>query len=133
MKFLKYSLCAAVFALLVVSCVKDINTDVDYQQKYVGAWQCNETTGRNAPQFYTVKITAGADLSTIYIENLYNNPDIKVSASIAALSLSIPNQTSAGTTISGTGQATSDFDQISLDFIANDGTGNDTVSAKLIK
>lgn len=102
------------------------------QDRYLGVWNVTENTGNNAPQFYTVEILAGADVNTILIEDLYNDADVQVEADIQGTQITIPMQSTVGYTFSGDGSANADFDQISLSFTVNDGTGDDNVEAILV-
>lgn len=120
--------------LVVVSCAEenDPNDPGSIQDQYLGVWNVTENTGNNSPQFYTVEILAGADENSIVIEDLYNDADVQVSANIQGTQISIPLQNTAGYTFSGNGSANADFDQISLSFTVNDGSGDDNVEAILV-
>lgn len=123
---------ALLLGTVLTSCEEDDDiNDVNLRDDYLGTWNANETTGWNAPQFYSVEINRGAASDEILIEGLYNNPDIEVAATVSGFDLSIPSQTSDSIQFSGSGQANADFDQITINFTANDGTGNDEVKAVL--
>ncbi len=123
----------ALVALLVVSgCTADNDGDqpVNYQDRYIGEWDCEEVTGINAPQFYTVLIEEGSTEEEIIIKNLYSS-DSRLQASISGLSLSIPTQVSQNITFDGSGSANADFGHIELNFSADDGGTTDQVRAIL--
>lgn len=121
-------------AIFMSSCEDDNppGGNTNYIDSFIGTWSVSETTGNNAPQFYNVLITRGSSDAQIRIEGLYNEPGVNVFASINGFSITIPQQSIGGIDFaSGTGQANANFDQITLDFVANDGTGDDQVSAIL--
>lgn len=120
-------------ALLFTACAEEDNPDDPgaIRDNYLGVWQVTENTGINAPQFYRVEIVAGSSDSEIIIEDLYNVSGTEVRALIDGTELTIPNQSTASITFQGSGSANADFDQISLSFTANDGTGPDNVEAIL--
>lgn len=132
LKFTTYTL----LAIITIACVKDDvtgSTDIDYQQQYLGNWDCNEKTGVNHPQFYNVVITKGATDNEIIITDLYT-AGTSVIAIINGPTFTIAEQTTEGITIIGTGSANVDFQQISLQFTAdNKGSGIDNVEALLIR
>lgn len=124
------------FLLLAMpACEQDTNPDInlDTRSEFLGRWEVLENTGINAPQVYNVQISEGTNPDEIVINGIYNISNVKVSAVVSEFSLSIPLQESEGITFSGTGEATVDFDQITLNFTANDGSGDDTVEAILSK
>ena len=130
-KLLKLGLAATLLSIMVVSCAEDDDDDINFIAEYTGTWDCNEKTGINAPQIYKVNIQRGSSDQEIIINQLYNLSNTAVRASINGFSLNIPQQTSGGVSFSGSGNADADFQQISLNFTANDGSGNDQVSATL--
>lgn len=114
------------------SCEKEpVDDGKNYQQEFIGTWNVLEKTGLNAPQSYTVEITAGATENKITIKGLYNHPDVILNAELFGLTLDIPSQTSDSISFVGSGKANVSFDQITIDFVANDGTGEDQVKAIL--
>lgn len=130
-KFLKSGVLLVFATLLVIGCEKDPDESQNYQHDFVGRWTVVEKDGLNSPQNYTVEIVAGNDLNEIIINGFYNAPNTAVKANLYGLSLEIPTQTTDSITFSGSGQATVDFDQITISFTANDGTGEDNVKAIL--
>lgn len=124
-----------VLCLISLSCERDTTlSTVDYQSEYIGVWDCNERTGMNAPQFYEITITAGPSDNSIIINNLYHNGTAVNAIISSGFTLDIPDQSSNNISFIGTGSANADFQQITLNFTANDGaSGNDDVEAILIK
>lgn len=112
---------------LVISCGKDITEPQDYRLEYLGSWNANDKEGWNAPAFYTISISAGEDADEIRIKGLYNNPDVNLRAYVNEYSLLIPAQESAGINFKGSGRANVAFDQLTLEFTADDGGGVDEV------
>ncbi len=128
---LRISLIVALFSLIVVSCEDEPLPEDNFQDQFVGKWSVLEKTGINAPQSYVVEIVRGGSQNEIFIKGLYNNPFIQVKAELFGLELEIPFQTSDSISFVGSGQANIDFNQITIDFTANDGSGDDKVKAIL--
>jgi hypothetical protein len=123
--------CLCALSIFIVSCAPDdLEPPASYQERYVGIWDCEETTGINAPQFYTLNISAGSGEDELVINNLYGEPTT-LTAYISGLNISIPTQTSMGITFNGSGKANASFDQIVLNFSADDGAATDQVRAIL--
>lgn len=127
----RISLVVALFSTIIISCEEDPLPGENYQDQFVGNWNVLEKTGINAPQNYVVEIVRGGTQDEIFIKGLYNNPSIQVKAELFGLELDIPFQTSEGISFIGSGQANIGFDQITIDFKANDGSGDDQVRAVL--
>lgn len=118
--------------LVVVACEEDqSDPTIDFIAEYTGTWDVIENTGINAPQVYEVQITRGSGDNEIVINGLYNISNTAVTASINEFSLTIPNQQSESIHFEGSGEANADFDQITLNFTADDGSGDDEVEAVL--
>ena len=118
--------------LVVVACEEDqSDPTIDFMAEYTGTWDVIENTGINAPQVYEVQITRGSGDNEIVINGLYNISNTAVTASISEFSLTIPNQQSESIHFAGSGEANADFDQITLNFTADDGSGDDEVEAVL--
>lgn len=137
MKSLRIKFWVPVILLLLsvtYSCAPDNGTEdpTANRAKYLGVWQVAENTGINHPQFYSVNISAGNQDDEIVIAGLYNETGTNVVALVSVNSLSIPNQSSAGISFQGSGQANASFSQISLSFTANDGSGPDNIEAVLV-
>ncbi len=124
---------AVIFMIIFIvsSCEKDPPMDENYQSQFIGTWDVIQKEGLNSPQNYPVEIRAGANQNEIIIEGLYNSPAVSIMADIYGLSLEIPTQKSDSITFSGSGQANLSFDQITINFVANDGSFDDHVKAIL--
>lgn len=118
---------------LLMACQEDTFKDVgtETRDEFLGTWDVLETAGINHPQNYTVEIIAGAGEDDIVIRGLYNISGIAVEASVYGANINMQQQTHNGFTISGSGQANSDFDQLNLSFTVNDGGTTDNVEAVL--
>lgn len=130
MKRLLYSLgFISAAAILVVGCSEDTNPDeYSLREEYLGEWSANDREGWNAPAFYDISITAGDAADQILIHGLYNQPDVVLEAYISDYEVEIPAQMTAdGISFAGSGKANVDFDQITFDYTANDGSGSDEV------
>ncbi len=124
----------AILLGLAVGCAPDDTAEdpLANRTKYLGVWQVTENTGINHPQFYSVNISAGTQDDEVVIAGLYNETGTNVVALISGNSMTIPNQSSAGISFQGSGQANASFSQISLSFTANDGSGPDNIEAVLV-
>lgn len=129
--FVRFIFVLAGIGILVNSCTPDDDDAIILRDDYLGTWDVNETAGNFAPQFYSVEITEGPGDDEIIVEGLYNIPGTQVRVNVSGPSLIIPQQQSAGISFSGSGISTADLTRIDLNFIANDGTGNDQVTAIL--
>ena len=128
MKRLIYPIILVCIGLLViVGCEEDIDPTINLRDEYIGAWSANDKEGWNAPAFYEISIVAGSDPDMILIRGLYNLPDVELEAYINEYEVEIPTQMSDSITFAGTGKANVDFDQITFDYTANDGSGSDEV------
>lgn len=135
-KIVRFGFVIMILTALTVGCAKDepTLTTTDYRKEYLGVWDCNEIAGVNHPQFYSVQIDEDSTSNGIIIRNLYQQgTSVKAVISSADFTfISIPNQSSGGILFSGSGKANVSFDQITLDFMANDqGSGADNVEAIL--
>tara|TARA_R110002096_G_scaffold81187_1_gene189509 strand:- start:167 stop:571 length:405 start_codon:yes stop_codon:yes gene_type:complete len=127
----RISLIVVLLSVIMISCEEDSLPGENYQDQFVGNWNVLEKTGINSPQNYVVEIVRGATQNEIFIKGLYNNPSIMVKAELFGLELDIPFQTSDGISFIGSGQANIGFDQVTINFRANDGSGEDQVNAIL--
>lgn len=127
-RLLRFTGIVSLFAILVVGCAEDTSPD-DYsiREEYLGEWSANDREGWNAPAFYDIMITAGDDADQIYITGLYNHPSVVLEAYINDYEVEIPSQISDSISFAGSGKANVDFDQITFDYTANDGSGSDEV------
>lgn len=125
----------AFLLLAIPACEEDSdpNANLDTRNEFLGRWEVIENTGINAPQVYSIQISEGATADEIILNGLYNISAVRVTALVSEFSISIPNQETEGITFRGSGEATVDFDQITLNFTANDGSGDDGVEAVLTK
>lgn len=126
-KALRISWIFAIAALLMWGCAEDEEPDFEVRQQYLGQWAANDREGWNAPAFYDITITAGEADDEIIINGLYNIPEVSLRAYIDGTEVTIPSQTSAEIEFGGSGQANVDFDQVTFDYTANDGSGSDEV------
>ena len=117
--------------LLFTACAPESDEELILRDDYLGVWSVNETTGNNAPQFYNVNITAGSGENDIIINGLYNVSSTEVSATVDQFALIIPQQQSSSISFVGDGFANTEITRITLEFTANDGTGDDEVTAVL--
>lgn len=128
MKRLIYPVILVCMALLViVGCEEDINPDVNLRDEYLGGWSANDKEGWNAPAFYDIFIVSGSDPDMILIKGLYNHPNVELEAYVTDYEVEIPTQMSDSITFAGSGKANVDFDQITFEYTANDGSGSDEV------
>lgn len=128
MKRLIYPVILVCMALLViVGCEEDINPDVNLRDEYLGGWSANDKEGWNAPAFYDISIVSGSDPDMILIKGLYNHPNVELEAYVTDYEVEIPTQMSDSITFAGSGKANVDFDQITFEYTANDGSGSDEV------
>lgn len=128
MKRLIYPVILVGMALLViVGCEEDINPDVSLRDEYLGGWSANDKEGWNAPAFYDIFIVSGSDPDMILIKGLYNHPNVELEAYVTDYEVEIPTQMSDSITFAGSGKANVDFDQITFEYTANDGSGSDEV------
>ena len=123
----------AISLVLLNSCEPDNNSEIIFRDDYLGIWDANETEGNLAPQFYVVTIAAGPGQDELYISGLYNTPGTEVLVTVNGPTFVIPSQSTSGITFSGSGLSDNQLTSISLNFIANDGTGNDQVRAVLTR
>lgn len=122
----------AVF-LFLAGCVEDTLNEDDRTQ-WLGAWTVTESTGINAPQSYTITIYSGTTLDVVEMSGLYNQgSSFYLTANVYGGTMTIPSQTVDGITISGSGSISASGTTGSLEFVANDGTGNDEVIASMKK
>lgn len=128
MKRLIYPVILVCMALLViVGCEEDIDPDVNLRDEYLGGWSANDKEGWNAPAFYDISIVSGSDPDMILIKGLYNHPNVELEAYVTDYEVEIPTQMSDSITFAGSGKANVDFDQITFEYTANDGSGSDEV------
>lgn len=129
-----YFFSACCIALLFASCTPEDDgpQPTDARDKFIASWTCNESsslTGNNPP--FTVHINKGTADDLVVIENFYGfGFQNKASAQISVNHIEIPVQILAGNTIEGNGNISGN-NIIYLDYMVNDGTVIDTISATL--
>lgn len=141
---LKYSrylfILMMIVSLVGAGCQKDDNaptpseeasTSSDPRAKFVGSWSCNETSQVFGNSTYQVDINKHSTISTrIVVDNFYN---LGFTASHGQVEVNGNNLTIIQQNISGydiVGDGTWDNNTtISLNYITNDGSGNDTITA----
>jgi len=122
-----------IIIILLNACTIESDPNND-REVFLGNWTCNEYQGDFAPQTYNLEIYAIGSGDRIGLAGLYNQgPSFVVVAEVSGSSLFISTQTVDGITIAGSGTIASNFDQISLNFSADDGSGNDQVKATLLR
>jgi hypothetical protein len=102
-----------------------------------GDWSCNETSEifKSTSSVYTVTISADPDnLNGVIIDNFYD-VNISVKATVSGRSFVISNQNAQdGYTVYGSGTINANNDEITLNYVVNDGsTQDDHVSAVYTK
>lgn len=127
-KFLSILLIAS--SVFIIGCAEEEEPDIAFRDEYIGVWNCREITGINAPQTYLVNISAGSGVNDLIITNLYSS-GTSYDGVVSRLEVRISPQSSNGISVSGAGIINKDFNQIELDFAANDGSGADEVKAVL--
>lgn len=116
--------------MFLQSCEID-DTEVSDRTNYLGKWTCNEIEGEFAPTSYPITIESYGSGNSIRIRGLYNQGNnFSVEAGVSGRSLFIDQQTINGITISGSGVLSGNLNLLTLNFIANDGSGNDNVKAE---
>jgi hypothetical protein len=125
-----------VTAILITQSCEDTNDKTnDPRDNITDTWQCKETSEVFKQTTYTVDITKSySDSTKIFIDNFYQiGVGSKVSAKLSNSSLTIPNQTLDGFTITGSGSVTNSYKTINLSYTVNDGSGTDHVTAVYTK
>ncbi|MBA7577359.1 hypothetical protein ES708_19210 [subsurface metagenome] len=97
-------------------------------EKLEGQWECNETSTlyKKTLDYYTVYIDIHPiDSDQILIENFYQlGRSVDVVAKVSGMTLSIPTQnTSDDFMIYGTGNISSDYNEIIWTYFVDDGSG----------
>lgn len=134
-RVLKLSILLFGATLFFVSCEKDLEADADvnYRDEFLGVWTAVENGDVNGVQSYQINISAGSAEDEIIFNGIYNLNNVKVTAFVTGFNVSIPKQTIQGITFTGSGQAVANFDNININFTANDGSGDDNVSVQLTR
>jgi len=122
------------FLLAMPSCKPDNNEDADQRDKFIGTWNCAETSSQNPNTInFSVSITKD-DLTQneILLDNFYHlGSDQKSRMIVDYSNVSMPQQTICNLNVNGSGAYTNS--NISLVYYVNDGADIDTVNALLTK
>jgi len=124
------------FSLLVllIACDPDDDENIDQRDKYLGAWNCTETSSQN-PNPITFQVSISKDELTeneIKLSNFYHlGFEEKTRIIVDFSDLSIPQQTVCNLTVTGSGAYTQN--KVNLIYYVNDGADIDTVNALLAK
>lgn len=113
---------------------EDINEPTaDPRDKFVGAWNCQETSSINkkGSSSYTVNISLNPNNSSqILLENFYQlGFGIKLYAIVANNNATIPEQTTSGFAVKGSGNYNTSTDKINWTYYVNDGADIDSCTA----
>jgi hypothetical protein len=113
----------------------EIEQDEDTSRAdFLGLWTCTETEGELAPQTYAIEIYAIGLGNSVGITGLYNQGgSFILNGDVSGRNLSIPLQSVDGISIGGSGTMSFSLDKITLNFTANDGSGNDQVVASCVR
>lgn len=133
MRLTKYLPLALITATLLVACDPDesnVPVPNDDRDELIGTWTLQENSQQFGTSTYQVNLVKSGS-SDIKIENFYNlgfnnTATIKVDGN----DIVIPNQVVSGHTLSGSGEVVSDKN-INLEFVMNDGSGDDMATANL--
>jgi hypothetical protein len=133
----KFLLAIASFAFFLGSCTSDLidNGDSDGTvSEITGTWKVDETILSGPSTSYQVTIASGSGDNQIVISNFFNlGKSVAVSCNVTGTSIVIPQQTSDGYVISGSGVITSTYKQITLNYSADDGNDPFTVTNVLTR
>ena len=132
---LKIKLSFLIIALFAIaSCKPDDNKDVDQRDKFIGSWNCTETSSKNHNSItFSVAISKN-ELTTneIYLSNFYLlGSDQKARSTVDYSNLSIPQQVVCNLNVHGSGAYTQS--KVNLLYYVNDNADIDTVNAILSK
>jgi len=127
-----YKILSLLALVLVLQSCEIEQDDNNSRADFLGVWTCNEIEGELAPQTYAVEIYAIGLSNSVGIIGLYNQGSgFVLNGEISGRNLLLPLQTVNGINIGGSGTIGTSLDQITLNFTANDGSGNDQVKAIL--
>lgn len=111
------------FAIFVASC-EDLTDSLSPRDNIADTWKCAETDSHGSTDNFLIEITVdNSTLTGIKIQN-FNNLNITVKATIASSLITIPSQEVDGFTISGSGTIKSNYEQITLTYSIDDGSGD---------
>lgn len=124
----------SLFLMGLAACNPDENENADQREKFIGTWNCTETSSQN-PNPITFSVTITKDELTeneIMLANFYHLGEDQKSRLVVNYSqLSMPQQTVCNLNVSGTGAYTQD--KVNMTYYVNDGADIDTVNALLAK
>lgn len=127
---LRSLLTATAAAAVLVACEPEVPLDprTDY---WAGTWTCDEQVGDLAPQVYTVEVDLGADPDGVTVSGVYNQGlNFTVLGTVSGTTLTIPEQTVNGFTLSGSGTYSVLTDQVTYSLAVNDGGSTDYTSGR---
>ena len=132
---LKFKLFFLFVAILAISsCNPDENAVVDQRDKFLGTWNCTETSSQN-PTAITFSVSIAKNELTeneISLSNFYHlGFDQKSNIAVSYSDLSIPSQVVCNLNVNGSGAYTQS--KINMIYYVNDGADIDTVNALLSK
>ena len=116
------------------SCQKDDDlTPEDAQQKFVGAWNCEETSQVTGTTIFEVHIKVGNGVTQVLIENFsFLGFGSLTYANINGSVITIPHQVVSGHTVQGSGNLVG-TKSIEMDYTVDDGSGPDQINAFFTK
>lgn len=122
------------FLIAVASC-EELGDELSPRDNIVDTWKCIETDSSNGNDTFLVEIESESlNLNGIRIYNFNHLGDnFAVKATVTSFSISIPNQTVGGFTISGSGTVNSNYERITLKYSVDDGGGKENYNAVLTK
>ena len=120
---------------LLTACGEEDNPQKSHSRNdYLGTWTCTEESGPNAPQLYSVEITAGSGANDLFIAGLANQGQgFVLQAEALSQGFNIPLQTVDGLSVTGTAVTGDELSPIDLLFDLNDGSGAQTTEARLAR
>lgn len=124
---------------LFISCSDDDNNGDNVppmftRDDYLGTYVCNEQVGPSAPQSYTVVIVAGQNENDLLIRGLANQgTGFVLQGEALTNGFNIPLQMADGLTVIGTAVTGNALSPMELLFDLDDGSGNISTEAELIK
>ncbi len=131
-KFKVLFLLIALFA--IASCKPDENKDVDQRDKFIGTWNCTETSSKNHNSITFSVVISKNELTTneVSLANFYLlGADQKARSTVDYSNISIPQQVVCNLNVHGSGAYTQS--KVNLLYYVNDNADIDTVNAILSK
>ncbi|NTW33189.1 MAG: hypothetical protein HGB12_11295 [Bacteroidetes bacterium] len=136
-----YATLILTLSITLYSCQPDNNSNTpqptgDTRDKFVDTWSCQEQSKLNGNSSFMVNISLNSNNSSqINISNFYQlGASYKVYGIVADNSVTLPNQTVNGFTVkSGSGNITNNNNQITWNYVIDDGADLDTCTAVFSK